>query len=279
MKITKFLHWFAMLLCLMSVFALSGCVVLPFYSCFDYPVFWNGCIYNTYDEYSFNEELGNYAMCGFYDDGLGIGFKIYTNDYSAYRWGQITMNGEELPALFHTYYDGETYIYLSADSRLEAFNIEAAVVILAFEGGDIVCKEVIYDNFNLNLDGMRLKCRSLDGSDYLPHESSFTDFFSDETHILSVWRGYSTMYYSGRARTLVDGRIKTYNVKLVFLEDGVFEIYDSDAAELVSQGTYKIIDKNTATLQFGQNDNLYAEKPFASYPCMTISGTYYSGGY
>ena len=272
----KLLKKVSIIFCFVAVLTFSGCV-LPFYSC--------GLLSSIGDlgfvgEGYFTDLLDNYALCEFADDEVGIGFKVYNgNNSSSYYWGHVTKNGEQLVACFDMYGSGETHIYLSEDENTEVFNFEAAVLNLKFSNGEIVCKKVISDNLDLNLSNLKLQYRELDKSEFLPHENAFVKNFSDENHVLQVSRYNWQAFYSGRARTIEGGVIKTHVITLVFLPDGVFEIYDSDTQELLSEGTYRLIDYNTATLKFGQKDNLYSNKPFESYPYLTVSGEFYAYTY
>lgn len=273
MKFKRIIASTFIILCFAAIFALSGCMLVPFgiQSCFN--------TLSTLGYYYFTDELDNYSLCEFVDGELGIGFKIYDgNNSSSYYWGYVTVNGEKRIACFDMYGNGDTRIYLS-DVENGAFNEQATMINLAFDNGDIICKSVERNDYDINFSGLRLKYVSLDNSDFLPHENAFVKNFSDENHVLQVSRSNIQMFYGGRARTVEEGVIKTYEISLVFLADGVFEIYNADTSELLSGGTYRLIDYNTATLKFGQNDNLYSNKPFESYPYLTISGALYNGTY
>lgn len=258
-----------------AIFALSGCMLVPFGV--------HSCTWSTLDSlntttYYFIDELDEYSLCEFVDEELGIGFKIYEGDpIGSVYWGYVTVNGEKRTACFDMYGNGDARIYLSDVENCRVFNVQAAIVNLVFDDGEIICKSVEQNNYNINFSGLRLKRVSLDSSDFLPHENAFTTSISDKNQTLQVYRGSFGAYYIGKARTIENGEIKTYNIRLAFLEYEVFEIYDGVTGELLSAGTYDVIDYNNATLKFGQNDNLYAEKPFDSYPYLTISGIYYKG--
>lgn len=267
----KLLKRVSIIFFLAATLMFSGCVLSAF-SCGLLSVFNNfGFIGESY----FTEVLDNYSLCEFADDDLGMAFKVYDGNNSAsYYWGYVTVNGERRTACFDMYGNGDAYVYVSANENTEAFNIEVAVLNLDFSNGDIVCKKVISDNFNLNLSNLKLKYKELKKSEFLPHENAFVRSISDEIHILQTGRSNRQKFYSGRARTVEEGVIKTYEISLVFLAGGVFEIYNANTSELISSGTYGLVDYNTATLKFGQNDNLYSNKPFESYPYLIISGAF-----
>lgn len=261
------------MLCFAAAFALSGCMIAPFgvYACA-----WNTLNSLNTTTYYFIDELDEYSLCEFADEELGIGFKIYDGTpIGSVYWGYVTVNGEKRTACFDMYGNGDARIYLSDGENSWVFNEQAAIVNLAFDDGDIICKNVEQNNYDINFSGLRLKHVSLDGSDFLPHENAFTTSVSDRERTLQLYRYSYSSAYSGKARTIENGEIKTYNIRLVFFENEVFEIYDAVTNELLSAGTYYIINSNTATLKFGQNDNLYAEKPFDSYPYLTISTLHY----
>lgn len=275
MKFKSILVRAFIILCFAAAFALSGCMFAPFgvYACA-----WNTLNSLNTATYYFIDELDEYSLCEFADEELGIGFKIYDGTpIGSVYWGYVTVNGEKRTACFDMYGDGDARIYLSDGENSWVFNEQAAIVNLAFDDGDIICKSVKLNNYYINFSGLRLKYVSLDRSDFLPHENAFTTTISDKNQTLQVFRGFFGANYIGKARTIENGEIKTYNIRLAFLENEVFEIYDAVTNELLSTGTYDIIDNSTATLKFGQNDNLYAKKPFDSYPYLTISSFFYKG--
>ena len=278
MKFKKFLARLLIILCLATVFAFSGCAMitvgLSCQSCLSCV----NCIGGSYDEEYLTDKLANYSLCEFVDENLGIGFKVYDGNNSAQvYWGYVTVNGERRAACFDIYGNGMVNIYFSDSGKGWSFNERAATVKLAFAADEIICKSAERNEYNLNFSGLRLKCVSHENSDFLPHEGSFTQSFSDKNQIIQVSRASRSTHYFGKVRTLKNGEIKTYNIRMAFLADEVFEIYDAGTNGLISSGTYNVIDNGTATLKFGQNDNLYAEKPFDSYPYLTISNAFYEG--
>lgn len=278
MKLKKFLARLLIILCLATIFAFSGCAMITVglscqscLGCVD-------CIGGSCSEEYLTDKLVNYSLCEFVDDNLGIGFKIFDGGNSAHvYWGYVTINGEKRDACFDVYGNGITNIYFPDEENGWSFNERAATVKLAFAADEIICKSVESNDYNLNFSGLRLKFVSLDRSAFLPHEGSFTQSFSDKNQIIQVSRSSRSTHYYGRVRTLKEGEIKTYKIRMAFLADEVFEIYDAGTNELISSGAYDVIDRGTATLKFGQNDNLYAEKPFDSYPYLTISNLFYEG--
>lgn len=274
MKSKKLLLRVSIILCLAATFALSGCMMV---SC---GFVCRACA-NIGDMgvYYITDDLDNYSLCAFVDDELGIGLKVYNgnNSFASFYWGYITLNGEKRHACFDMYGNGKTHIYITDGELKGDFGVEVGTIFLTFKNGNMVCKKVESDYFNLNLSKLNLKYESLNESDFLPHENAFVKYFSDENCVLSVERSNRQARYEGKARTVTDGEIKTYDILLVFLENDVFEIYNAETNRLLSSGTYNIIDCNTATLKFCQNDNLYSEKPFETYPRLIISGAFFNG--
>lgn len=278
MKNFKLLRGAAIALLLAAAITFSGCMPLGF-GCAACVNLWqnSGGSYNYIDEFNFVDELGDYSLCEFTDETLGIGFKIYNGSYySWYYWGYVTVDGEVCNALFDVYGNGKTYIYFSEDETAWAFDVNVATVYLAFENGDIVCEKVESNNFNLNLKNLRMKSSALGESDFLPHEGVLSDSISDQNQILQLTRYNRNMYYWGKARTVEGGEIKTRNVNCVFFNENIFEICDVKTGKLLSSGTCTIIDDRTATLKF-EYDNLFGAKPFESYPYLTVSRSFYVG--
>lgn len=283
MKNLKLLRFAATALLMAAAITLSGCLPLGFgvTACVG---LWNsggGACVNTTNEYAFTEELANYSSCEFVDETLGIGIKIYDGKSYATScyWGYLTLYGEVRHAVFDVYANGKTYIYFSEDERAGAFDVSVATVRLAFKKGEIVCKEVEYNKFNLDLEFSNLKMKhvALEESDFLPHDGSLAKNIADENQVLQLARYNRNMYYLGKARTVEGGEIKTYAVNLMFLEENVFEIRNVKTGKIISFGTYKIIDDKTVTLKFGSEDNLFGVKPFETYPYLTLSATFYVG--
>lgn len=277
MKNFKLLRGIAIALLLATAIMFAGCMPLGI-GCAACINIWqsSGGSYNYTDEFNFTDELGNYSLCEFTDENLGIGFKIHSSYYSWYYWGYVTVDGEVCNALFDVYGNGKTYILFSEDETERTFDVYVATVYLDFENGDIVCKKVESNNFNLNLKNLRMQYSALGESDFLPHEGGLSDSISDQNHILQLTRYNRNMYYWGKARTVEGGEIKTYNVNFVFFNENIFEIRDVKTGKLLSSGTYTIIDDRTATLKF-EYDNLFGAKPFESYPYLTVSRSFYIG--
>lgn len=278
MKRAKSLRLFAFIVCALSVALLSGCDVMS--SLAIIPVV--GAISSSREEEEgeFLAKFIEYGETGWQDEACGMYF-TYLDGYAYYYtevWGQVEIEGISRRARFEIARRGEMRIYISAGAEFDKFDIHAATVNLKFAGDEIVCEEVVADKLGVNLNNLRLKCRTPEK--VMPHEEGFVAAYADVNHVLEVHYTDMTEYYSGTARVVVDGLIKAVDIALSLRADGTFVICQRkdlgvDPDEILAFGTYVIANNTTTVLTF-EEGGIFDGRPFESYPKLALSNFYYN---
>lgn len=277
MKTAKSLRFLAFTVCALSVALFSGCDLISTLAVI--PVV--GAISSSHEEEKkeFLTTFIEHGEVSWQDDECGMSF-TYLDGYAYYYtevWGHIEMGGISRRARFEIARSGEMRIYVSGKAEFGKFDIHAATVNLKFDGDEIVCRSIVANNRGVNLNNLRLKPCAPENN--LPHEEGFVASYADVNHVLEVHYTDMTEYYSGAARIVADGLIKTVNIALSLRVDGTFIICKNgetgvDAEEILAGGTYVIANYATTVLTF-DDGGLFYNKPFESYPKLALSTFYY----